>query len=207
MESSVNILNTPLAPNPVLSILSVGSRFHRRRGGFFGNNMDKTCSWAYSCNDPIMFTKYDGRTFCGKHWRFCNMRRQARRSGKTVPPYGILHQLLKGLMPKLLCPVCKRTMGWKRNEVGGRVLTLQHDRSGEFRLICLTCNIRHTGYRGDDFYTIGKTHKHCGGCNKMLPRSSFGPAGERIQTLCYPCETTHKRQWREKRRRAGLSYT
>ena len=35
------MLNPSFAPNPVLSSLSVGSRYHRRRGGLFGDKMKK----------------------------------------------------------------------------------------------------------------------------------------------------------------------
>ncbi len=210
MESRVNIPNQSLAPNPVLSDPSVGSRFQRRRGGLFGDEMEKPCEWKRSCNNPISLSEHSKGKYCIKHYRLFDMRQKAKKKGKTVPSYDVLNALLEDLLPEMLCPVCNCAMGWRLKEAGGRVLTLQHDYSGAFKLICLSCNIRHSKYPSDEFYTIGKTHKYCSGCDKMLPRISFGPAGrkngkKRTQFLCRPCEYLRQFRWREKRHLAGFS--
>jgi len=76
---------------------------------------------------------------------------RARGIGKAVPTMGQLKFLLWHL-DGMKCPTCKVVMGWNRVESGAKTICLQHDRSGAFRLLCISCNTAHGAMPGDSFY-------------------------------------------------------
>lgn len=105
-----------------------------------------------------------------KGQRLRQMRRSARTRGKAVPT---VEQLEAMLPVDMRCPCCSTQMVWKRCDGQTTVITLQHDRSGEMRLICFRCNARHGQFEGDVFYEFGAEHKLCVGCNTIKPLDQF----------------------------------
>jgi hypothetical protein len=119
---------------------------------------------------------------CDKHYRFQQMRISARRNGKTVPSWGKLERIL----PKdMICVVCKCTMNWRSKNGRKTVITLQHDESGEHRLICLSCNDKHGSGPKDLIYSIPDDHKHCPKCRQIKHKSQFGES-KRSTSGCTP---------------------
>ena len=86
---------------------------------------------------------------CDRHRRFLQMRTQAGSDGKAVPSPEWFE---REAPPDMVCPPCGVQMVWHKQTDPRRVLTLQHDRSGRMRLICMSCNVRHASYPGDYFY-------------------------------------------------------
>jgi len=63
------MLNQSLAPNPVLSILSVGSRYHHRSGGILNDEtMNKYCAKCRAVKDVSEFYKEKSRNDGLQHW-------------------------------------------------------------------------------------------------------------------------------------------
>lgn len=120
------------------------------------------------CGDPIVNKPQNRR--CAKHLRFSKMQVGARWAGKSVPSTAELDELL----PKdMKCPACKRTMNWFSKDGRSTMVTLQHDRNGNHRLICHACNSRHARMPGDSFYEIPAGHKYCSGCANIKPYAEF----------------------------------
>lgn len=125
------------------------------------------CKW---CGD-VAYRKNSATWLCRKHFRFLRMRIDSKRKNKKVPSYEWLERewdFIKGL-----CPICHSKMYWLRKEGGNKVVTIQHDRKGTIRLICLSCNVRHMHFKGDSFYTRNKNRKICAKCKKEKPFSDF----------------------------------
>lgn len=118
--------------------------------------------------------------------RFQRMRIQAKRLGKRVPSY---EELDRALPSDMLCPVCAVLMVWRAKIAPKRVITLQHDQSGEIRLICQSCNSRHAAY-GDSFYNLPPEHKRCCGCKRIKPFGDFPKdrtQGFGLSPFCFEC--------------------
>lgn len=154
--------------------------------------MADNCSW---CSEP--FHKRQGRIgLCAMHYRISNMRGRARRDGKFVPT----KEQIEALVPKNMeCPACHRTMTWLRVGGASQQISLQHDRDGQLRLLCLGCNTRHSVHKGDSFYDIPPGHKFCAqcGCNKPLEQFSIDrsrPIGRKA--YCKPCASVRHKIWR-----------
>lgn len=149
------------------------------------------CAW---CDRPSHIRQ--GRIWlCAVHYRIANMRSRAKRDGKLVPT----RQEIEALVPSpFVCGCCERPMTWLRQASATNQATLQHDRDGGLRIICLGCNTRHAVHPGDTFYDIPKGHKRCGGCEQVLPLSSFAidrsrPIGRKGH--CRACSSVAFKNW------------
>ena len=154
------------------------------------------CVALEGCEKPIHkpSTKY-----CVQHYRFENMRIGARVAKKYVPT----RKELKLLVPKnMVCVGCERTMSWSSLGGGSTIVTLQHDRDGTLRLICLRCNVRHSRQPGDSFYKIPIGYWRCCRCKKIKLRSDFITArnknGSRSIQACRVCSAAKTKRWRQK---------
>lgn len=155
---------------------------------------------------------------CAIHYRFGQMRSDAKRRGKAVPSCEQLSELLLSL-DDMQCPHCSRPMNWLRETGASTQVTLQHYRSGTFGLICLACNTRHGQMEGDSFCDLPADHKRCPGCLTLKPLSDFRTDNStrwaNKQSYCKTCANARMRRWvannrehvnakqREGRRRRG----
>lgn len=150
-----------------------------------------SCAW---CDGPAHIRQ--GRILlCAKHYRLSSMRSRAKRDGKLAPS----RSEIEALVPDpLVCVGCDRPMTWLRESDASRQVTLQHDRNGQLRILCLACNTRHAQHPGDSFYDIPKHHKLCPDCSRVLPLSAFArdrsrPIGRR--SYCRECSSHRFKQW------------
>lgn len=125
------------------------------------------------CDEPrsALFAK-DVR--CLPHARMDQMRYTARRRGLLEPSIRELEDLVR--TSEMKCAGCRLPMAWtfKMSERGRRgVISLQHDRSGALRLLCVRCNIRHSDHPGDTFYEIPEGKRFCGRCQTFRPLDQF----------------------------------
>jgi len=138
---------------------------------------------------------------CKKHYRFMQMRVNAKRNKKTVPPY---EELEKILLPN--CPVCKRKFNWLSKEGAQTVITLQHDRSGAFRFLCLSCNVRYASFKDDSFYSQSPKTKICPKCKKEKPWSEYhtdnSARWKNKKTYCKDCSYLIMKNWKLKNKEA-----
>lgn len=154
------------------------------------SNSSAKCS-RRECKEPAFKTRY-----CVKHYRFHNMKSRACTSRKRSP----LMAELELLVPvDMVCPPCGRKMNWLYEDGRSTVITLQHDRSGEVRMICMACNVRHSRNPGDSFYKLRPDQWRCAVCKKIKDRSEFVRVGNRIGA-CLPCHNQRGKKWKEEHR-------
>lgn len=122
------------------------------------------------CGVEATYCSHLGTHYCSKHTRFFRMRAFAKSVGKTVPTEGELESLIPADMN---CPVCARLMNWLAKDGKATQITLQHDRDGTHRLICLGCNSRHAQLPGDLLYQLKAGEKYCHGCKTIKPLADF----------------------------------
>ena len=154
------------------------------------------CAW---CSEPKHIKQ--GRIWlCKIHYRFQSMRVRAKRDDKAVPSYEMLYSMASSSM---ICPGCNRTMNWLAKEGRSTVVTLQHDRNGTMRFLCLSCNTRHAFMPGDSFYHAPKDKKFCPDCREWLDFDSFATdkSGRWMdrKTYCRRCSNVRHKNWRENR--------
>lgn len=149
------------------------------------------CAW---CDKPSHIQQ--GRILlCAMHYRISTMRSGAKRNGKLKPT----RDQLEALVPfPFVCGCCDRQMTWLREGGASAQATLQHDRDGGLRIICLACNTRHAQHPGDSYYDVGKNHKRCPDCEAVLPLSAFAidrsrPIGRK--SYCRPCSAVRFKKW------------
>jgi hypothetical protein len=111
----------------------------------------RTCSRA-GCIDAAL-RQHGHARYCARHYRFATMRTRAKRDGKTVPDWAELETLTPADM---ICPSCSRVMNWLAKDGFSTVITLQHDRDGIHRLICLACNLLNRSQRSVATQPVGK---------------------------------------------------
>lgn len=150
-----------------------------------------SCAW---CERPRHIKQ--GRIWlCEVHYRISSMRTRAKRDGKSVPS----KEGIEALIPSpFVCAGCDRSMVWLRQHGASQQATLQHDRSGALRIICLACNTRHAQHPGDSYYEIPTDHKRCPDCEKVLPRSAFAMDRSRpigLKAYCRPCSAARFKHW------------
>lgn len=149
------------------------------------------CAW---CERPSHI-KQGHILLCAMHYRIANMRTRAKRDGKLVPA----RVAIEALAPSPFeCCCCQRPLTWLRENGASQQATLQHDRDGGLRIICLACNTRHAQHPGDTFYAIPGGHKRCPDCEQVLPLASFvidrsRPVGRK--SYCRPCSAARFKQW------------
>ncbi len=162
-------------------------------------NPFQLCKW---CNFLAIIKQ--GRIWlCEKHYRFQQMRINAKRHNKCVPGYGELEAMHSIL--GMVCPACKRELNWLGCNGLSTVITLQHDRSGALNFLCRACNTRHAGFEGDSFYIIDHNkEKKCFKCKKILPLSSFykdnSGRWKNKKSSCKECSNKTYNNWRIKNR-------
>lgn len=149
------------------------------------------CAW---CERPSHIRQ--GRILlCAVHYRISSMRSRAKRDGKVAPD----RREIEALIPSpFVCECCGREMTWLRMKGASRQATLQHDRDGALRIICLACNTRHAQHPGDSFYHIPEGHKRCPDCEQVLPLASFAidrsrPIGRK--SYCRSCAAVRFKRW------------
>ena len=163
------------------------------------NDGGPACSRA-DCNSPA-FRRLGNAKYCHRHYRFATMRACAKRHGKTVPTTEQFETLIPDGM---VCPPCGRVMNWLAKDGESTVMSLQHDRSGAYRLICRACNTRHAAHEGDEFYAIPADQRRCPGCLRVMPLSAFSMDTTKWlgrKTYCKGCASGRHKAWRSSRAR------
>jgi hypothetical protein len=113
------------------------------------------------------------RWLCIFHHRFDTMITASRTCGKTVPTERQLWAMAVPIITNgMKCPSCDVVMQWTGNRQS-HTISLQHDRSGALRLICMLCNQRHDDLPGDTFFELPKDHWRCPRCEQVLPLTAF----------------------------------
>jgi hypothetical protein len=155
------------------------------------------CHWCLG--EP--YIKQGHIWLCKIHYRFQSMRTRAKRDKKSVPSYDMLFSMASSAC--MHCPGCNRSMNWLAKEGRSTVVTLQHDRDGKMRFLCLSCNTRHASMPGDSFYSFPKDKKLCPDCQQQLPLEAF--ATDRTsrwmnkKTYCRRCSNARWKKWNENR--------
>lgn len=142
--------------------------------------------------------------YCRLHRKLMQMRLNSIQRGKVAPTWDAICHMVPADM-RCLCGV---EMVLSRSVDTRRVMTLQHDHSGAFRLICMSCNVRHKNIPDDGFYTIAGGEKHCPRCGEVKPVVEFAvdnsrPSGRK--SYCRDCCRNHyianADYWRDRRHR------
>jgi hypothetical protein len=131
------------------------------------------------------------------HRKLSVMRSNAKTKGLAVPTTQQLEAMVASLKD-MGCPRCGVRMVWK---MGPNCVSLQHYRSGEMGLLCLSCNSRHQHYPGDTFMALPLDQKPCRKCGEMKPLSEFARDPRCFQGRTSYCQTC-KSKWRRERRRS-----
>lgn len=154
-----------------------------------------TCAW---CARPYYIRQ--GRIrLCAVHYRISSMRARAQRDGKKSPTVAQIEALVPS---PFVCVGCARPMNWLHGDGRSTQVTLQHDRSGELRLICLACNTRHAQHPEDSYYTIQAGHKRCPDCEQHLPHAAFAKDRSRpigLKSYCRACSSIRHKSWEASR--------
>lgn len=147
------------------------------------------CKWC----DEWAVRKQGRIWLCAKHYRFQQMRVGAKRANKAVPSYEDLDEML------MSCAGCGVLMHWLVTDgPRSQQATLQHDRSGAMRLLCLGCNTRHAVHPRDEFYDVPAEHKRCPACHVVKPFSAFAVDRSRpigLKSSCKECSRVQHRDW------------
>lgn len=152
----------------------------------------KHCAW---CAEPPHIRQ--GNTLlCQMHYRISSMRSRAKRDNKVAPTRAEIEALVPS---PFVCAPCGREMTWLRTGGASAQATLQHDRSGSLRILCLGCNTRHAAHAGDSFYDIPADMKFCADCSQTKPRAEFCADRSRpigLKAYCRPCSSSRNKKWR-----------
>lgn len=145
--------------------------------------------------------KQGNQWLCAKHYRFGQMRANAKRHGKTVPSQTDLDAMLHDT-----CPDCGVVMNLlMRDGEQHRTATLQHYRDGTLAIVCLSCNARHASMPGDAYRNMSKDHKRCPQCEIDKPFSAFatdnGRSGPmKLKSWCKQCSSSAHTEWQRNNR-------
>lgn len=101
---------------------------------------------------------------CDKHYRFGQMRANAKRNGKLVPTRNEL-SIMRGV--ELVCPDCGVKMNWRSIDGMNTVASLQHYRDGTMAIVCRACNTRHAFMPDDTYREMPKDQKLCPCCKQI----------------------------------------
>lgn len=146
--------------------------------------------------------KQGNQHLCDKHYRFGQMRANAKRHEKLVPTH---EQLERMASDGMRCPDCETKMNWRSKDGKSTVASLQHYRSGAMAIVCRSCNTRHASMDGDSYCSMPKDHKRCPSCKSIKPQSEFskdnGRSGViRLKSICKSCSDIKVKQWKESNR-------
>lgn len=169
--------------------------------------MRKPQTICYRCGEPSARYR-SGQWLCPRHYRFLSMRESAKRRKVMIPSDEQLQSILDAA--GLECPVCQRPMNWLRENRTQTVVTLQHDRDGTMRFLCMSCNCRHFAYEGDSFYEVGPDQKRCNHCGAVKPLAEFctdnGGRWANKHNVCKPCAAKAHQEYIAKNRAAYNAY-
>lgn len=146
--------------------------------------------------------KQGNQNLCDQHYRFGQMRASAKRNRKVVPTHWQLELMISNGM---LCPDCGVVMNWRSKDGRSTVASLQHYRSGQMAIVCLSCNTRHASMDDDSYCDMPKDHKKCPSCKTIKHQSSFALDNGRTglikrKSICKSCSDKKVNQWKEKNR-------
>ncbi len=141
------------------------------------------------CDRPGAVFKCN-RWLCDIHFRIQCMRDSASAKGKFVPNklllYALAEQVEAGGMK---CSHCSQSMVWRGEKGQRNVVSLQHDRSGEVRLLCLDCNFNHRHFPGDSYYTTPIGWKYCPKCQTAKrPDEFYRRRNGKLKSYCKECK-------------------
>lgn len=126
--------------------------------------------------------------------RLQRMRLNAKRRGLPVPS---IEEIVRAVPSGMVCFVCQRHMNWALKDGRSTVATLQHDRSGAFRIICQGCNSKHSDLPGDTFYDLPAGHKFCQGCKVVKPVDEFSVDRSKVGGRKYQCKVCRREHYRK----------
>jgi hypothetical protein len=159
------------------------------------------------CGEPAMKVR-NKTAFCIPHYRMKQMIDDAKIDNKAAPTWEALSQLFDALIASgFRCPICDRPLNWLKKDGISTIVTLQHDRSGELRLLCLGCNVRHQFHPGDSFYDLPAGHKRCPMCKTVKPFAEFYPHKNQPNnrsSQCRPCGRADSLERLRKKRHARI---
>jgi len=153
------------------------------------------------CGQPA--SHYQGHQYlCPKHYRFGQMRANAKRRNKSVPAAYELERLLD---PEMKCSDCGVQMNWLARDGQVTVISLQHYRDGSLGLVCRSCNTRHAYTPGDDYRTLPPDHKWCPRCREAKPDTEFAADRNRsgprkLKSWCRSCSSSAHAEWTKNNR-------
>ncbi len=160
--------------------------------------MDINCK-CVDCGSPATKRMTHHGPYCTQCYRIWQMRSACQKDHKPCPTKTQLRQMFAGLIGRdMKCESCSSTMNWLASDGRRTVVSLQHDRSGGMRLICLSCNTRHRACPGDSFYEIPDSHRRCGRCEQALPKDQFGVhrgSSTGLHHYCRKCAAEKARKW------------
>ncbi len=125
------------------------------------------------------------------------MRVNAKRHNKTVPSYEELEKMF--LKDNMECESCKKPLNWLSKEGSDSVITLQHDDSGEFKFLCLSCNTKHGRGCRDLIYSIKENESYCKSCDKVKDKSEFFKdkyKKDGLKSSCKDCANKKVKNWK-----------
>jgi uncharacterized protein with PIN domain len=162
-----------------------------------GRPKNYPAGFCSKCGSVSGYRTDSGTDYCIKHRRFMQMKTFAKSVGKTVPSYDELESLLPADMK---CPVCGRSMTWLASEGKPMQVSLQHDRDGTHRLICLGCNSRHAALPGDLLYSLKEGEKYCQSCKVVKKATEFHKSNARtlrvkLGSRCKECNRAQHADW------------
>jgi hypothetical protein len=198
-ELDVKLLNLAFkALEPKLCVCGCGAEVSKGKRFVHGHNTridppskadPDVCAFA-GCNERSQAMRQDTH-YCVRHYRFLQMRTGASSAGKVIPSMAELESLVPADMR---CTACGTLMNWLKKDGADTCITLQHDRSGEIKLICFSCNVRHHSFPGDTFYDEPKDHRYCVGCEQSKPSSEFyRRSNEHWVARCKSCTSSERR--------------
>jgi hypothetical protein len=146
--------------------------------------------------------KQGNQMLCDMHYRFGQMRSNAKRHGKTIPSREQLSQMSGA---SLVCPDCNVQMNWRAKDGQNTVASLQHYRDGSMNIVCRSCNTRHAFMPEDSYREMPKDHKLCPACKSIKPLDQFTKdnyqAGQaKRKRKCRSCSDKLVNEWKEKNR-------
>ena len=156
----------------------------------------KECKW---CNKKP-FRRAGRIHLCKKHYRFQQMRVDAKRQGKLVPEYDDLNRYLS--MCDMTCSCCNREMNWTAIEGQSTVITLQHNNDGTMNFLCRSCNTLH-GKIGDVIYKVGDNEKYCSSCDFIKDLEDFYKDKHKVngyKSYCKKCSNRKLKKYRNQNR-------